>query len=71
MPDSLSLDGRPERVKPLHPELETRSADYWRSRAEEARAAAAQMFDDLSRQTMENIAASYAKLADWAERQKR
>ena len=59
---------RPTLVKPLEPELETRSAEYWQSRAEEARAAAEQISDPFSRQTMENIAKSYDKLADWAKR---
>ena len=71
MPDSLSLNGRLKPVKPLDHELETRSAEYWRARAEEARTAAARMADDLSHQTMENIAASYDKLAAWAERRNR
>jgi hypothetical protein len=71
MLDSLSSPRRPKPVKPLDPELETRDAEYWRSRAGEARALAAQMSDDLSRQTMDNIAASYEKLAAWAEKRGR
>lgn len=71
MPDSLSLNRQLKPVQPLNSELETRTAEYWRSRAKEARAIAEGMADDLSRQTMENIAASYDKLAGWAERQHR
>ena len=69
--DSRSRTNRLMPVIPLNSELETRSAEYWRSRAEEARAVAEQMADDLTRLTMENIAASYDKLAAWAERHKR
>ena len=68
MPDSLSPSSRLKTVKPLAPELEARTAEYWRSRAEEARAVGAQMSDELTLQTIENIAASYDKLAGWAER---
>ena len=71
MPDSLSPARGPKPVRPIHHELETRTAEHWQARAAEARTLAAQMADDLSCQTMENIAASYDKLADWAERRQR
>jgi len=71
MPNSLLPTAGPKLVKPLPPSLESRGAAYWRSRAQEARATAVQMSDALSRQTMENIAGSYDKLAAWAEKRGR
>ena len=57
-------------VQPLNSELEQRTPDYWRTRALEAREAAVQISDELSRRTLENIANSYDKLADWADRRR-
>jgi hypothetical protein len=71
MSASVSIFRQLKPVEALNPELQTRGSKHWKSRAEEARAVAAQMSDDLSRQTMENIAASYDKLAGWAEKQGR
>jgi len=68
MPSLPSGISRPELVKPLDAELERRGPEYWASRAEDARTLAAQMSDPLSRKTMENIAASYDKLAEWARK---
>jgi hypothetical protein len=43
-------------------------ADYWRKRAEEARAVAVQMMDAHTRAVMLGIAQDYDKLAQRAER---
>jgi hypothetical protein len=43
-------------------------ADYWRKRAEEARAVAVQMMDPHTRAVMLGIAQDYDKLAERAER---
>jgi hypothetical protein len=43
-------------------------ADYWRKRAEEARAVAVQMMDAHTRAVMLGIAQDYDKLAERAER---
>ena len=43
-------------------------ADYWRSRAEEARAMAASMNDPNSKRVLIGIAEGYDRLAEMAER---
>jgi hypothetical protein len=43
-------------------------ADYWRRRAEEARALAASLTLAIARRELEHIAAAYERLADRAER---
>lgn len=43
------------------------SPDYWRERAEEARAQASEMRDPGSRRTMLEIAENYEQLAEQAE----
>ena len=67
---ALPRESWPKLMESLSPELETRNAEYWRSRAKETGAIAEQMVDLLSRAAMENIATSYEKLADWAARQR-
>ena len=42
--------------------------DYWRERAEEARAQASQMRDPTARQTLLGISDNYEQLAQQAER---
>jgi DNA-binding ferritin-like protein len=42
------------------------NAEYWRKRAEEARALAEQMKDPLTQSLMLGIAESYEKIAKWA-----
>jgi hypothetical protein len=69
MIDSISHKIGPVAVQPLDPELESRPPEYWRSRAEEARAIAEKMADSFSRQMLESVAASYDKIAEWAEKQ--
>jgi hypothetical protein len=44
------------------------AADYWRQRAEEARALAEVMTLPVARRIMEHISAVYGRLADRAER---
>ncbi len=43
-------------------------AEYWRERAEEARAQAEQMPDPTARRTLLDIAENYEQLAEQAER---
>jgi F0F1-type ATP synthase membrane subunit b/b' len=43
-------------------------ADYWRERAEEARAQASQMIDPMARRTLLAVAENYEQLAEQAER---
>jgi hypothetical protein len=43
------------------------SPDYWRSRAEKARAQAEQMHDPTARRTLLGIAVNYEELAEQAE----
>ena len=43
-------------------------ADYWRERADEARAQADQMHTESARKTLYEIAANYDQLAEQAER---
>jgi len=68
MHDSPPHRRGPVAVQPSDPDLENRPPEYWRSRAEEARAVAAKFADPFSRQMMESVAASYDKLAEWAEK---
>jgi hypothetical protein len=46
---------------------QSHDADYWRNRAEEARAVAVQMLDPHTKATMLAIAQDYEKLAKRAE----
>ena len=45
----------------------TDDPDYWRKRAEEARVLAEQMVEAHTKSLMLGIAASYEKIAKWAE----
>ena len=45
----------------------TDDPDYWRKRAEEARTLAEQMMDTHTKSLMLGIAASYEKIAKWAD----
>jgi DNA-binding ferritin-like protein len=45
----------------------THDPDYWRKRAEEARTLAEQMAEAHTKSLMLGIAASYEKIAKWAE----
>ena len=47
--------------------MDVNNADYWRSRAEEARAVAVQMRDHHTKAVMLKIAQDYEKLAERAE----
>jgi len=47
--------------------MNVHNADYWRSRAEEARAVATQMTDPYTKAVMLQIAQDYEKLAAQAE----
>jgi hypothetical protein len=49
----------------------TDGPEYWRQRAEEARAVAVQMADAHTKATMLGIAQAYDKLAEQAERRTR
>jgi hypothetical protein len=60
--DWSSLLDRGELVTQLH------DADFWRQRAQEARALAEIMTIPLARREMEHIAAAYERLANRAER---
>jgi hypothetical protein len=71
MLDSRARKSDSSLVQPLDFERELRTLKHWRCCAKEARIVAERMSDPLSRQMMENVAASYDKLADWAERQQR
>jgi hypothetical protein len=44
-----------------------RSAEYWLSRAEEARARADEMCDAFAKQAMMEVAATYEKLAHYTQ----
>ena len=66
-----SCKNSPNLVQPLNSELEKRSAEYWRSRAEEVRTATERMFDPTSRKIMERVIVCYDELTEWAERQQR
>jgi len=66
-----SCKNGPNFVQPLNSELEKRSAEYWRSRAEQVRTVAERMFDPTSRKIMERVIVCYDKLAEWAERPQR
>jgi hypothetical protein len=70
MIDSSSRKNGPTVVQPLDSDLETREPQYWRTRADEARTVAGTMVDPFSRQMMANVAASYDKLAEWAEKRR-
>ena len=52
----------------LDSDVEGTNVEFWRSRAAQARTVAEGMLDMIARRTMENIAASYDKLADWVAR---
>jgi hypothetical protein len=71
MLDSPILNSVPPLVQPLASKRELRTLEHWRSCAKEARAVAERMRDPFSRQMMENVAANYDKLADWAARKQR
>jgi hypothetical protein len=43
------------------------TADYWRGRAEEARASAGELQDGVAKATLENIARMYDSMAKLAE----
>jgi DNA-binding ferritin-like protein len=45
----------------------TDDPEYWQKRAEEARTLAEQMMDTRTKSLMLGIAASYEKIAKWAE----
>ena len=45
--------------------------EYWRSRAEEAREDAAQMYDPRTRQTLRQIADNYEQIAQQVDRRKK
>jgi hypothetical protein len=47
--------------------MDVHNAEYWRSRAEEARAVAVQMMDHHTKAVMLQIAQDYEKLAERAE----
>ena len=48
----------------------TDDPDYWRKRAEEARVLAEQMVEAHTKSLMLGIAASYEKIAKWAEQRR-
>ena len=48
----------------------TDDPDYWRRRAEEARALAEQMVEAHTKSLMLGIAANYEKIAKWAEQRR-
>jgi len=48
----------------------TDDPEYWRKRAEEARTQAEQMVEAHTRSLMLGIAASYEKIAKWAEQRR-